>query len=175
MLGSDTLNAYELQIASLFIRSESIRNTRISLNRLHFKLESFGVRPKRRIRMVKIVSTSRVLVAFFVCAHRHCRRCRCLFIFFCCCLFVIVGCRVRFCFLLMANKIDHICIPWTKYTKLWFGWLRLLMLVYLLCLWMRFDCLRGRDVYDINAKCATFMFSFCVVPRCHMSDTFLHV
>lgn len=82
MLGSDTLNAYELQIASLFIRSESIRNTRISLNRLHFKLESFGVRPKRRIRMVKIVSTSRVLVAFFVCAHRHCRRCRCLFIFF---------------------------------------------------------------------------------------------
>lgn len=86
MLGSDTLNAYELQIASLFIRSESIRNTRISLNRLHFKLESFGVRPKRRIRMVKIVSTSRVLVAFFVCAHRHCRRCRCLFIF------VVVAC-----------------------------------------------------------------------------------
>lgn len=65
MLGSDTLNAYELQIASLFIRSESIRNTRISLNRLHFKLESFGVRPKRRIRMVKIVSTSRGASCFF--------------------------------------------------------------------------------------------------------------
>lgn len=187
---NDTVNAYELQIASLFFRIESIWKFAHIFYTIDYtlNLKVFQVNNHSTLyTMGKLFATksgascwyvflssflSPIVIAvvhLFVCFVLF----SLLFCFFGWCLWLLaVVCTLLFCaykrksttFVFLEQSTQHFeSVGYICYDIVF------MCVCVLNALWLS---LCGRNVYDINAKCATFMFSLSrCCARCHMSDT----